>query len=73
MYRVELYGAVRLAVVDEGLSRHEAGRLPSLDENAAIRRSVSSALSRLLSAPQCPPILPRQPSHRPYAFNPEDQ
>ena len=26
MYGVELYAAVRLAVVDEGLSYHEAGR-----------------------------------------------
>ena len=26
MYGVELYAAVRLAVVDEGLSHHEAGR-----------------------------------------------
>ena len=28
MYGVELYAAVRLAVVDEGLSHHEAGRRP---------------------------------------------
>ena len=26
MYCVELYAAVRLSVVDEGLSHHEAGR-----------------------------------------------
>ena len=29
MYGVELYAAVRLAVVDEGLSHHEAGRMIS--------------------------------------------
>ena len=28
MYGVELYAAVRLAVVEEGLSHHEAGRRP---------------------------------------------
>ena len=28
MYGVELYAAVRLAVVDEGLSHYEAGRRP---------------------------------------------
>ena len=31
MYGVELYEAVRLAVVDDGLSHHEAGRRPKLD------------------------------------------
>ena len=31
MYGVELYAAVRLAVVDEGLSHHEAGRRFGID------------------------------------------
>ena len=40
MYGVELYAAVRLAVVDEGLSHHEAGRRFSID-----RRTVKKMLS----------------------------
>ncbi len=40
MYGVELYGAVRLAVVDEGLSHHEAGRRFGID-----RRTVKKMLS----------------------------
>ena len=31
MYSVELYAAVRLAVVEEGLSHHEAGRRFGID------------------------------------------
>ena len=40
MYGVELYAAVRLAVVDEGLSHHEAGRRGGID-----RRTVKKMLS----------------------------
>ena len=40
MYGVELYAAVRLAVVDEGLSHHEAGRRYGID-----RRTVKKMLS----------------------------
>ena len=40
MYGVELYAAVRLAVVDEGLSHHEAGRLFGID-----RRTVKKMLT----------------------------
>ena len=39
MYGVELYAAVRLAVVDEGLSHHEAGRRFGID-----RRTVKKML-----------------------------
>ena len=40
MYGVELYAAVRLAVVDEGLSHHEADRRFGID-----RRTVKKMLS----------------------------
>ena len=40
MYGVELYAAVRLAVVGEGLSHHEAGRRFGID-----RRTVKKMLS----------------------------
>ena len=40
MYGVELYAAVRLAVVEEGLSHHEAGRRFGID-----RRTVKKMLS----------------------------
>ena len=40
MYGVELYTAVRLAVVDEGLRHHEAGRRFGID-----RRTVEKMLS----------------------------
>ena len=40
MYGVELYATVRLAVVDEGLSHHEAGRRFGID-----RRTVKKMLS----------------------------
>ena len=40
MYGVELYAAVRLAVVDEGVSHHEAGRRFGID-----RRTVKKMLS----------------------------
>ena len=40
MYGVELYAAVRLAVVDEGLSHREAGRRFGID-----RRTVKKMLS----------------------------
>ncbi len=40
MYGVELYAAVRLAVVDEGLSHHDAGRRFGID-----RRTVKKMLS----------------------------
>ena len=36
MYGVELYAAVRLAVVDEGLSHHEAGRRFGIDRRTLI-------------------------------------
>ena len=40
MYGMELYAAVRLAVVDEGLSHHEVGRWFGID-----RRTVKKMLS----------------------------
>ena len=40
MYGVEIYAAVRLAVVDEGLSHHEAARRFGID-----RRTVKKMLS----------------------------
>ena len=40
MYGVELYAAVRLAVVDDGLSHHEVGRRFGID-----RRTVKKMLS----------------------------
>ena len=40
MYGVELYAAVRLAVVDEGLGHHEAGRRFGID-----RRTVKKMLT----------------------------
>ena len=49
MYGVELYAAVRLAAVDEGLSHHEAGRPFGID-----RRTVKQMLS--YSARVCPII-----------------
>ena len=49
MYGVELYAAVRLAVVDEGLSHHEAGRRFGID-----RRTVKKMLS--YSAPRSCPV-----------------
>ena len=56
MYGVELYAAVRLAVVDEGLSHHEAGRRFGID-----RRTVKKMLS--YSAP--PGYRRRKPVRRP--------
>ena len=57
MYGVELYAAVRLAVVDEGLSHHEAGRRFGID-----RRTVKKMLS--YSAPpgyrRTKPVRPAQ-------------
>ena len=50
MYGVELYAAVRLAVVDEGLSHHEAGRRFGID-----RRTVKKMLSY-----SAPPGYPRE-------------
>ena len=52
MYGVELYAAVRLAVVDEGLSHHEAGRRFGID-----RRTVKKMLSY-----SAPPPAPRSPT-----------
>ena len=54
MYGVELYAAVRLAVVDEGLSHHEAGRRFGID-----RRTVKKMLS--YPAPPKPFIPPPTP------------
>ena len=51
MYGVELYAAVRLAVVDEGLSHHEAARRFGID-----RRTVKKMLS--YSAPPRRQIIP---------------
>ena len=56
MYGLELYAAVRLAVVDEGLSHHEAGRRFGID-----RRTVKKMLS--YSAP--PGYRRRKPVRRP--------
>ena len=55
MYGVELYEAVRLAVVDEGLSHYEAGRRFGID-----RRTVKMMLS--YTAP--PGNRPRPENHR---------
>ena len=41
MYGVELYAAVRLAVVDEGLSHHEAGRRFGIDRRTCAAESPS--------------------------------
>ena len=49
MYGVELYAAVRLAVVDEGLSHHEAGRRFGID-----RRTVKKMLSYSAPPPRSP-------------------
>ena len=56
MYGVELYAAVRLTVVEEGLSHHEAGRRFGID-----RRTVKKTLS--YSAP--PGYRRRKPVRRP--------
>ena len=56
MYGVELYAAVRLAVVEEGLSHHEAGQRFGID-----RRTVKKMLS--YSAP--PGYRRRKPVRRP--------
>ena len=56
MYGVELYAAVRLAVVDEGLSHHEAGRRFGID-----RRTVK----KMLSYPALPGYRRRKPVRRP--------
>ena len=62
MYGVELYAAVRLAVVDEGLSHHEAGRRFGID-----RRTVKKMLS--YSAPpgyrRTKPVIRQSASPRP--------
>ncbi len=56
MYGVELYTAVRLAVVDEGLSDHEVGRRFGID-----RRTVK----KMLSYPATPGYRWRKPVRRP--------
>ena len=43
MYGVELYAAVRLAVVDQGLSHHEAGRRFGIDRRTAKKTLSYSA------------------------------
>ena len=60
MYGVELYAAVRLAVVDEGLSHHEAGRRFVID-----RRTVKKMLT--YSAP--PGYRRTKPRHDPSHTN----
>ena len=45
MYGVELYAAVRLAVVDEGLSHHEAGRRFGIDRRTERRRIARNVIS----------------------------
>ncbi len=61
MYGVELYAAVRLAVVEEGLSHHEAGRPFGID-----RRTVKKVLS-YSSPPRRhiipPPLTPKNVVH----------
>ena len=59
MYGVELYAAVRLAVVDEGLSHHEADRRFGID-----RRTVKKMLS-YSAPPGYRRTKPVRPSHRP--------
>ena len=49
MYGVELYAAVRLAVVDEGLSHHEAGRRFGIDRRT-VKKMLSYSARRLLEA-----------------------
>ena len=49
MYGVELYAAVRLAVVDEGLSHHEAGRRFGSDPHTG---SLSSRQHAMLPPPE---------------------
>ena len=56
MYGVELYAAVRLAVVDEGLSYHEAGWRFGID-----RRTVK----KMLSYPAPPGYRRKKPVRRP--------
>ena len=60
MYGVDLYAAVRLAVVDEGLSHREAGRRFGID-----RRTVKKMLS--YSAP--PGYRRTKPVRRPKFVN----
>ena len=56
MYGVELYAAVRLAVVDEGLSHHEVGQRFGID-----RRTVK----KMLSYPAPPGYRRTKPVRRP--------
>ena len=49
MYGVELYAAVRLAVVPEGLSHHEAGRRVGID-----RRTVKKMFDAQLCCARQP-------------------
>ena len=59
MYGVELYAAVRLAVVDEGLSHHEAGRRFGID-----RRTVKKMLSYPARSKDVPREGPDDPVRR---------
>ena len=50
MYGVELYAAVRLAVVDEGLSHHEAGRRFGIDRRTVAVGTTKKSIDAKQSA-----------------------
>ena len=50
MYGVELYAAVRLAVVDEGLSHHETGRRFGIDRRTVKKGDAFRQLGDMASA-----------------------
>ena len=58
MYGMELYTAVRLAVVDEGLRHHEAGRRFGIDRRTVEKMLSYSAPPGYLSLPFIPSCLP---------------
>ena len=67
MYGVELYAAVRLAVVDEGLSHHEAGRRFGIDRRTKpVRRPKLDGFTGIVDAileADTDPDVPRKQRH----------